>query len=57
MYCLNDRSWDRPTVLGEADDYDAACELAERKQAEWVKRRAEPIFYHSIEPPAAGTEP
>ena len=51
VYCLNGGSWDRPTCLGQADTYDEACELAERKQAEWVKLRAQPIFYHSLQPP------
>lgn len=51
VYCLNGGAWDRPTWLGQADSYDEACEVAESKQAEWVKRRAEPIFYHSFEPP------
>lgn len=51
VYCLNGGAWDRPTFLGQTDTYDDACELAERRQAEWVKRRAEPIFYHSFEPP------
>ncbi|ECH9374587.1 DNA-binding protein [Salmonella enterica subsp. enterica] len=51
VYCLNGGAWDRPTMLGKAETYDEACELAERRQAEWVKRREEPIFYHSFEPP------
>ncbi|EHE3169016.1 DNA-binding protein [Salmonella enterica] len=51
VYCLNGGAWDRPTLLGQTDTYDKACELAELRQAEWVKRRAEPIFYHSFEPP------
>lgn len=35
--CLNGGSWDRSSFLGVADTYDEACELAEKKQAEWVK--------------------
>lgn len=51
VYCLNGGAWDRPTFLGQTDTYDDACELAERRQAEWVQRRSEPIFFHSFEPP------
>lgn len=49
--CLNGGSWDRSTLLGVADNYEDACALAEKKQAEWVKTRSKPIFYHSFEPP------
>ena len=49
--CLNGGAWDRSTVLGVADNYEEACELAEREQSAWVKRRAEPIFYYSGEAP------
>ncbi|EGC7113082.1 DNA-binding protein [Salmonella enterica subsp. enterica serovar Panama] len=49
--CLNGGAWDRSTVLGVADSYEEACELAEREQSAWVKRRAEPIFYYSGEAP------
>ena len=51
VYCLNGGSWDRPSVLGLADNYDEACELAERQQARWVKTRSQPIFMYSQEPP------
>lgn len=40
--CLNGGAWDRSTHLGVADDYDAACALAEAKQAEWLKFRERP---------------
>ena len=30
--CLNGGAWDRSTHFGFADDYDAACALAEAKQ-------------------------
>lgn len=43
--CLNGGAWDRSTHLGVADDYDAACALAEAKQAEWLKFRARPTVY------------
>ncbi|VAE21712.1 Uncharacterised protein [Enterobacter hormaechei] len=49
--CLNGGAWDRSTALGIADSYDEACLLAASKQAEWVARRAEPIFLFSIDPP------
>ncbi|EFT8337216.1 DNA-binding protein [Salmonella enterica] len=49
--CLNGGSWDRSSFLGVADTYDEACELAEKKQVEWVKKRAEPTFLYSTEPP------
>ncbi|SFC82877.1 hypothetical protein SAMN05428997_11247 [Bosea sp. CRIB-10] len=37
--CLNGGTWDRSTYLGTAADYDAACALAEAKQAEWFCRK------------------
>lgn len=40
--CLNGGAWDRSTHLGIADNYDAACALAEAKQAEWLKLRERP---------------
>lgn len=40
--CLNGGAWDRSTHLGIADNYDAACALAEAKQAEWLKFRERP---------------
>jgi hypothetical protein len=40
--CLNGGAWDRSTRLGVADNYDAACALAESKQAEWLKLRERP---------------
>ncbi|EIH2091638.1 DNA-binding protein [Escherichia coli] len=46
-----DAWWDRPSVLGLANNYDEACELAERQQASWVKIRSEPTFMFSKEPP------
>lgn len=49
--CLNGGAWDRSTVMGTAETYEQACELAEQKQSAWVHRRAEPIFYYSTEPP------
>ncbi|HHR4398569.1 hypothetical protein [Citrobacter sp. SL156] len=49
--CLNGGSWDRSSFLGVADTYDEACELAEKKQAKWVKTRAQPMFLYSTEPP------
>ncbi|KPF95040.1 MULTISPECIES: hypothetical protein [Rhodopseudomonas] len=42
--CLNGGAWDRSTHLGIADDYDAACALAEAKQAEWLKFRERPCL-------------
>jgi hypothetical protein len=41
--CLNGGAHDRSTHLGVADDYDAACTLAEAKQAEWLKFRERPL--------------
>ena len=43
--CLNGGAWDRPTHLGIADDYDAACALAQVKQGEWLKARERPIVH------------
>lgn len=43
--CLNGGAHDRSTHLGVADDYDAACALAEAKQAEWLRFRERPIVY------------
>lgn len=40
--CLNGGAWDRSTHLGVADNYDAACALAEAKQAEWLEFRERP---------------
>jgi len=40
--CLNGGAWDRSTHLGIADGYDAACALAEAKQAEWLRFRERP---------------
>ena len=40
--CLNGGAWDRSTHLGIADNYNAACALAEAKQAEWLKFRERP---------------
>ncbi|HGE3520717.1 DNA-binding protein [Escherichia coli] len=51
VYCLNGGAWDRPSVLGLANNYDEACELAERQQARWVKTRSQPTFMFSKEPP------
>ncbi|EGM6321449.1 DNA-binding protein [Escherichia coli] len=51
VFCLNGGAWDRPSMLCLADNYDDACELAERKQASWVKTRSKPSFMFSIEPP------
>ncbi|MEX4009840.1 hypothetical protein [Neoaquamicrobium sediminum] len=41
--CLNGGAWDRSTNLGIADNYEAACALAEAKQAEWLRMRERPI--------------
>ncbi|QST57585.1 DNA-binding protein [Escherichia albertii] len=49
--CLNGGAWDRSSVLGVADNYDEACELAEKEQAKWVKTRSQPVFLYSTEPP------
>lgn len=43
--CLNGGAWDRSSWLGRASTYRDACELAEKKQAEWVKKR-ELLFTH-----------
>ena len=51
VYCLNGGAWDRPTCFGKASNYYEACELAEIKQSQWAKTRAQPIFMHSFEPP------
>lgn len=40
--CLNGGAWDRSTHLGIADNYEAACALAEAKQAEWLRFRERP---------------
>lgn len=48
--CLNGGAWDRSSVLGVADNYDEACELAEKEQAKWVKTRSQPVFLYSTEP-------
>lgn len=42
--CLNGGGWDRSTHLGVADNYDAACALAEAKQAEWRRCRERPTL-------------
>lgn len=41
--CLNGGAHDRSTHLGVADGYDAACGLAEAKQAEWLRFRERPL--------------
>ena len=53
-----DAWWDHPYGITRpdgkitvADNYEEACELADREQSAWVKRRAEPIFYFSGEAP------
>jgi hypothetical protein len=40
--CLNGGAWDRSTSFGLAENYDAACALAEAKQADWLKFRERP---------------
>mgnify|MGYP001024829417 FL=1 len=40
--CLNGGACDRSSHLGIADGYDAACALAEAKQAEWLRFRERP---------------
>ena len=40
--CLNGGAWDRPTHFGVAEDYNAACALAEATQADWLKFRRKP---------------
>ncbi|MGB3867306.1 MAG: hypothetical protein WBA29_16965 [Xanthobacteraceae bacterium] len=42
--CLNGGAWDRSTHFGIAESYEAACALAEAKQAEWVRLRARPVL-------------
>ena len=42
VHCLNGGAWDRPTLLGVAENFDAACALAETKQNEWQKLREKP---------------
>lgn len=49
--CLNGGAWDRSSFLGDADNYENACVLAEAKQAKWVAMRSQPMFMHSFEPP------
>lgn len=41
--CLNGGAHDRSSSLGIADTYEAACVLAEAKQAEWVSMREQPV--------------
>ncbi|WP_206245713.1 DNA-binding protein [Novosphingobium terrae] len=41
--CLNGGATDRSSVLGIAENYDAACALAAEKQAAWVDLRRRPI--------------
>jgi len=43
--CLNGGAHDRSTYLGTADNYDAACALAEAEQATWLKHRERPILH------------
>jgi len=40
--CLNGGACDRSTSFGLAENYDAACALAEAKQADWLKFRERP---------------
>lgn len=47
--CLNGGAWDRSTHLGVAEDYDAACALAETKQAEWLKFRERPCVLLDVD--------
>ncbi len=42
--CLNGGAWDRSSELGSASTYMEACELAERRQAAWIKRREAPVI-------------
>lgn len=42
--CLNGGAWDRSTWLGQAANYEEACELAEAAQAKWLKFRSKPTF-------------
>ncbi|APM29169.1 DNA-binding protein [Klebsiella michiganensis] len=51
VLCLNGGSWDRPSLLGVAENHDEACELAEKEQRNWVKTREQPIFRYSTNPP------
>lgn len=46
--CLNGGAWDRSTHFGVADDYEAACALAETRQAEWVQTRNRPVLYFDV---------
>ena len=47
--CLNGGAWDRSTHFGTADDYDAACALAETKQAEWLRFASGPWFISGVD--------
>lgn len=47
--CLNGGAWDRSTHLGVAEDYDAACALAEAKQADWLRFRERPSILFDID--------
>src|SRR5690348_9693118 len=40
--CLNGGAWDRPTHLGVAEDYEAACALAEKEMWRWNAYRSRP---------------
>lgn len=51
MYCLSGGAWDRPTLLGQAENYEDACILAEKKQAAFVANRSEPVCMLSPQPP------
>lgn len=42
--CLNGGAWDRSTWLGNAATYDEACELADKKQSDWIICRAHPLI-------------
>ncbi|MFM0608727.1 hypothetical protein PQR05_29775 [Paraburkholderia sediminicola] len=51
--CLNGGAHDRSTWLGLADDYDAACALAEKKQADWLTFRERPTLIMDEKPALA----
>lgn len=55
--CRNGGAWDRSTHLGIADDYDAACALAEAEQAEWLRFREQPCTCLDVGRVAAVRQP
>ncbi|WP_109479159.1 DNA-binding protein [Paraburkholderia sp. C35] len=47
--CLNGGAWDRPTYWGVADDYEAACALAEQQMTRWNEYRSRPVLRGSAD--------